>query len=269
MKRLKCFLLVLFLTANLAHAAESIGLQIKKGEQVKNFSFKQLNQNLPVVSYTVKEFAYKKEKTFQGFPTLKLLELGAAGIPQDTDEVLFIAADGFEAPVSLAYLKEHESILAFQEKDRKDRWEKFQHGKEMTTPAPFYLIWREGTGIVGDSNWPFKVVKLELISFKKRYEKMYPNGAEQAVLNGFQTFKNNCMQCHSMNLQGGVVGPELNAPKNVTEYWSKDNLVAFIKNSQSFRYRSKMPPFPRLKEDEIDGILKYLEFMKDRKVAQP
>ena len=86
---------------------------------------------------------------------------------------------------------------------------------------------------------------------------------------GFVTFKNHCIRCHSLNLQGGEVGPELNSPKNVTEYWEKSTLRAFIRDASSFRFKDKMPAFPNLKESDLDEILEYLAYMKDHKIAKP
>jgi len=89
---------------------------------------------------------------------------------------------------------------------------------------------------------------------------------DSSVMKGFLVFKNECVRCHSINLQGGELGPELNAPQNVAEYWAKDTLKRFIRDASSFRYKTKMPPFPHLKDQELDEVLDYLEFMKGHKL---
>jgi mono/diheme cytochrome c family protein len=69
-------------------------------------------------------------------------------------------------------------------------------------------------------------------------------------------------------LQGGVLGPELNAPKNVTEYWQLHDLKAFIRNPESYRYQSKMPAFSHFSDADIDAVLAYLQQMKQQKLVR-
>ena len=84
---------------------------------------------------------------------------------------------------------------------------------------------------------------------------------------GFLLVKENCLGCHSVNLVGGDLAPELNVPKNVTEYWRKDDIRALVRNAASFRARSKMPAFPHLADADLDAILYYLETMKAQKLC--
>jgi mono/diheme cytochrome c family protein len=87
------------------------------------------------------------------------------------------------------------------------------------------------------------------------------------VRKGFALFKNQCIRCHSLNLQGGEVGPELNSPKNVTEYWDKATLRAFIRDAASFRLKDKMPSFHQLTDENLDELLAYFIYMKGHKLA--
>jgi mono/diheme cytochrome c family protein len=80
-------------------------------------------------------------------------------------------------------------------------------------------------------------------------------------------FKENCIGCHSINLVGGDLAPELNVPKNVTEYWRADDIRALVRDASSFRARSKMPPFPQLGAGDIDDLLHYFAAMKSQKVC--
>ena len=89
------------------------------------------------------------------------------------------------------------------------------------------------------------------------------------IYKGFITFKNQCLRCHSINLEGGTIGPELNAPQNVTEYWAKDTLLKFIRDPGAFRYRDKMPSFKELSDNHLQEVYGYLEHMKAYKIKSP
>lgn len=76
------------------------------------------------------------------------------------------------------------------------------------------------------------------------------------------------MKCHAINKEGGEMGPEFNYPKNIMEYWSEANIIAFAKNPTAFRINSKMPPVTDLKDEEFVEIVKYLKYISKHKVIE-
>ena len=60
------------------------------------------------------------------------------------------------------------------------------------------------------------------------------------------------------------MGPELNRPLSVVEYWDREALRQLMKDPSQVRANSKMPAF-HLKDDMIDEILAYLEWMAQEK----
>src|SRR5688500_8520655 len=87
-----------------------------------------------------------------------------------------------------------------------------------------------------------------------------------AIAAGENIFNQNCIACHTMDQDG--IGPALGGiTKEVTAEWLKN----FIKDPKKViesgdprakklfeRYKSMMPSFAYYKEDEIDGIVAYL-----------
>lgn len=234
------------------------------------FSLPQLRAKLKEVSVTIDDPLYNKRKTFEGFLLADLLKEAGLSDTSLGDEVVFTAKDGYSPNTSLGMIRAHRAIVAFREKG-KSSFGALPQRKAMVSPAPYYLVWEEGSKLADKVPWPYQLVKIEVVNFKDKYAKLYPSGVavDSDVMRGFLTFKNQCVACHSINLQGGDVGPELNAPLNVTEYWPTETLKRFIRDAPSFRYKSKMPAFPQLDERQVGHVLEYLKHMKGQKIGAP
>ncbi len=144
-------------------------------------------------------------------------------------------------------------------------WSPINEGKVSVDPSPFALLWSDGPEKESGLPLPFGIVSVELASAKDLYGASYPL-AHPEVLPGFRVFQKKCISCHSVNMEGGAVGPELNVPKNVTEYWQKEHFFGFVKSPQSYRWKSRMA-IGHLSDDELRDVHRYLVSMKDNKVC--
>jgi mono/diheme cytochrome c family protein len=258
-----------FLAFNaLASDPDKTALTLQSGSEKLVFTLKELKNKLHSQTITVNDPVYKTSKKYDAFLLADVFKLGKFG---EGDEVVFESADGYAPSFPLASITKNAATpyLAYQEHKRKDGkpWQTFEQGKAVMTPAPYYVVWTglDGEKALEEHPWPYQLVRVELVNFKETYKKIYPADAksDSAVMKGFMTFKSECIRCHSVNLIGGDVGPELNTPKNVIEYLNKETLRAFIKDPGTFRAKDKMPAFPKFTERDLDEILAYFRYLKD------
>lgn len=250
-------------------------LELRRDGQVLQLSLAELKQQLPVQHVSIQDPVYHKTKQYQAFELTALLKTYGVQLDVNQHELVTTALDGYAPPLPISALTKYKAYLAFAEEGKADfQFEAVTLGKSTTSPAPFYLVWQVDAKQAELLPWPFQLVKIEKVDLAQQYAAMFPKPTSNqhnaaAVQRGFQLFRQQCVRCHSINLQGGVVGPELNAPKNVTEYWSDTHLRGLIRDASSYRYRSKMPAFPELSPQDIDDILQYLRQMATQKIKKP
>jgi mono/diheme cytochrome c family protein len=197
--------------------------------------------------------------TFSLADVLSLMDAG------DAEDLVFHCLDGYESNTAAANVAKLDLRLAYGEDGVPGRWSPIPTGKTMTDPAPFIVI-SANTSDSKTFSWPFQMTRIEAVSFATKFPLTLPTGApaDGEVSRGFTVFREQCLKCHSVNLQGGEVGPELNIPKNITVYRSTGFLRQWIHDPSQFRARARMPP-TQLTPREIDEVIAYLRYMADHK----
>jgi mono/diheme cytochrome c family protein len=213
---------------------------------------------------------YKRAMRYQAWAlsdVLALLPDVADRALRDDAAITFIASDGYRAtePLLALWNQRRRGYLAFRDvRAGGERWKSIRVGKSQTTPAPYYLVW---TGADDPSlPWPYQLVAMEVAPISEIFADALPG--DPAARPGFEVFRANCMSCHSVNLTGGSVGPELNVPRNVTEYWVPGELAPYIRNAGAYRFRSHMPAFDSLTDEQIADVVRYLRALKAEKVCR-
>ncbi|QQR91226.1 MAG: cytochrome c [Myxococcales bacterium] len=206
-------------------------------------------------------------KRFRGYALLDLLSVVPQNVLDGDDlQLRFHAADGYMTSLDVNRDLMRNAVVAYEDLEAPEgkRWVNFRKGKRLMTPAPFYLVWKSSHD---DEKlpWPYQLLRIELVNGNV-YDAAFPYH-EERMTPGYTIFKTHCMSCHSINLAGGSLGPELNVPLNVTEYLDLTFIRAYIQGPRSFRARSVMPDFNELSAQEMKQLMDYLTVMRESKVC--
>lgn len=264
-------LLVTFAWADAVGAVDDDALEVVLAGQSHRYRRDDLERQLTIHTLTVADPDHEAPVRYDAFALTDVLALAGAAASHG-DELVFEARDGYAPTVAYAALATHEAYVAFREHGNPNGFGLVKQGRAMVSPAPYFLVWRAGKSLGPDFPWPYQLNRIEVVDFATRYAALYPHdvAADGPELRGFRTFKTHCLRCHSVNLQGGELGPELNVPKNVTEYWDGAHLRAFIHDASAYHARSKMPSFVgTLSATHVDDLVTYLSRMKTRKIRTP
>jgi mono/diheme cytochrome c family protein len=218
-----------------------------------------------------------KKLHYRAVPAHSLFE--GIEIPKDAT-IQFKCLDGFSGPMDQKKLLNSSSsgsiaYLAIELPDEK--WPAINPPADTRTAAPFYLVWADPKkSDIGQEQWPFQLAGFEV---KGALASAFPAiqvdpklPANRAARRGLEIFAKTCFPCHTLNRQGEAqMGPDLNVPRNPTEYFSDPILKAFIRDPQSLHHwpQSKMTPFTKeaLSDSSLADVIAYLRHMSKRKVA--
>jgi mono/diheme cytochrome c family protein len=213
---------------------------------------------------------FHSAKSYKAIPLLDILEkytkIKTLNIKQT--QIVFECEDGYNPSMDLSKVLSRKAFLAVADVDapKGTDWTTIKKGSQEKVIAPFYVVYTNVTPEERDFKWPYNLVKISLVESDKEFAAVYPKG-DDTMVKGYGLFQHNCMTCHALNKVGGKMGPELNYPKNITEYWnSTADIKAFIKNPTSFRNDCKMPAVSHLTDKELDEIVRYLGYMAKHKL---
>jgi mono/diheme cytochrome c family protein len=216
----------------------------------------------------------KRHVRYVALPLRCVLDLGfqATGGAEGLrgQSLLLRALDGYTRPVSGSELLDPGGYLAFGEVDlmKAGGPPRFSPiDRRAVDPGPFYMVWTGASQNDPHARpWPYQLARIEVAPFEQTFPKTVPRGLDPSDPGwaGYAIFQRACASCHSINGQGGKVGPDLNVPRSIVDYRPIADIRAYIRNPQAFRYTS-MPAHPNLSEQDLDDLIAYFVAMSQRK----
>ena len=250
--------------ANAANAAPKASLDL-----VALHRSGQLRQLPVVVAETPHDALHGAPSRYEGYELATILRLipAYATLEWSTSSVRFHQADGDSTTVNHDQLTDGHGVLAVRDIDapRGERWRTYRRGQFDMTPGPFYLVW-DGEPAKEGRPWVAQIERITIEELRPTDSPAFPRHAPEARP-GFRLFRDLCFSCHGVNLAGGRVGPELNVPRNVTEYFAMADLRTYVRSPRSIRATATMPDFAQLTPPELDAIIAYLVAMRGAKVC--
>jgi mono/diheme cytochrome c family protein len=241
------------------------------GEPVSTLDLAALHRAAKSGTVRVFEPYEEREVSFEAFPFERLLDAVYGEAWRGEVELLFTCRDGYQPTVPAQRVLEHEAWLAFDRPGAPGfSIAKRESGRlQRVSLAPFYLVWQNRDDPVlrreGDYGWPYQLVGVDVIRPDDRFPKMAPpDGAPAEVREGFLAFRRHCSHCHTVNGEGGSIGPELLGPTALVAARDPAWLRRWIDEPSQFLPNARMPALnPALPDRDatIDAIVMYLRAM--------
>lgn len=218
----------------------------------------------------VNDPVYHKIKKYKAVNAEKLLEsqVELSTIDIKNTKIVFECIDGYKPEMPLELFLNTKSFLAFQDVEAPKglKWEKIIKNENEMDATPFYIVYESVSEKDSRYKWPYNLIKIHLEPSNTSRNELFPIDNKKVEI-GYNLFQNQCITCHAINEIGGTMGPELNYPKSVTEYWKEKELVAYIVNPASFRHKVKMPTLG-ITQQQSQEIVDYLKYMAQHKKSE-
>lgn len=240
---------------------------VRDGRPVRSLDLAELRRTCGERTVRVDDPYYGRAKNYRAFPLAEVLRAGFGVPPAELSsaDVVFRASDGYAKPAPGARLAEDGGWLAYSDAELDGggapAWAPID--RRQVDPGPFYVVWSNpGQQDAHRYPWPYELVEIEVASLAERWPHTVPTGAAEGspARAGYEIFKAECIACHAVNGEGGRIGPDLNVPRSIVEYRPEEQIRAYVRNPQSFRYGS-MPSHEHLGDRDLDALVAYFRAM--------
>jgi cytochrome c2 len=266
---ISCFFIFSFLSCNQKKEQKGTTIAIAQAEIKLDLLDLQKKNKLgkDTIVTIANDPVYHKAKKYKAVNALVLIknEIDLTKIDPKNTKIVFECIDGYKPEMPLELFLNANPYLAFEDVDapKGAQWEPIIKNENEMNAAPFYIVYPSVSEKYSQYKWPYNLVKIYLEPLNQSTKELFP-AKNKALELGYTLFTNKCLTCHAINGIGGTMGPELNYPKSVTEYWKENELVDYIVNPASFRNKVKMPTLG-ISKQQSQEIVDYLKYMSENK----
>ncbi len=227
---------------------------------------------LPLVSYTVSDDAnFTKPTQIRGVLLGELSERISAK-PQ-TDMVIALCRDSYQANYSRAYMARHNPVLVLLIDGKAPAdWPKDSEGHHAYM-GPYMISHSQFTPSFKvllnpeEAQIPWGVVRLEFRDEQRAFSTIAPSGPRAdspEVQAGYRIAKQHCIRCHNRGPEGGQ---KAGRSWEVLSTWavaSPQYFAAYVRNPQSKNPRAQMPGNPNYDDGTIEALILYFQTFSAR-----
>ncbi len=217
------------------------------------------------------------EARFEALPLKAILDHVYGPSWRNEEELLFTCRDGYQPTVPVRRVLAHAAWLAVDRPGANGfTIDKRESGRRQRIDlSPAYLVWEnlddELIRDEGDYGWPYQLVGVDLVRARDRFPRMAPPTTATAEVHaGFRAFRVHCSRCHTVNGDGGQIGPELNGAAPSVLVREAGWLRRWISDPSEIAPTARMPRLNPALADRattIEEILAYLHAMADSRPA--
>lgn len=247
-------------------------LRVQEGDSVRQYTIDELVAAVGLAEFKLAKDPYLgANRVFAGFELEALLNHIGLG---DASELLLVCADGYRIPFDTSVLSRSDlrGLLAIRDTalpaNAGTHWPPYQHGTEIISFDPFYLVWASTDNGAGSDTetlpWPYQLTEIQRFDRVAYFAPAQPPaGAGEAAGEGFGIYTEHCGKCHRMRGVGGDLGPVLDREGSLSSVLTTAQLSDFVRHDTSLYPRSKMPQFSKtLSSTEIERLVAYLQAMQ-------
>lgn len=180
--------------------------------------------------------------------------------------ILAICSDGYTAPFTAEYVREHHPIFVTTVDGLNSMdWAKKSHAVDL---GPYFVTYRSFKPsfrvLTHDDHRqvPVQVLALKFTTAEQAFKAILPKGryaADSPVMQGYRIAQQNCFRCHNAGGDGGTKSKKSWQMLGDIAKMRPEHFQAWVHDPQSFDAKSMMIPNPKYDRATLTALTRYFE----------